>query len=131
MRRFALVAILVLTLALAGCNHTTSNLHLTEADNGKTVQMKVGQDLRVALASNPSTGYGWEIVEVDAQVLVQQGEPTFRDGNAEGMVGASGTETFQFKAQRTGTTTLELVYQQSFNPGQDTRTFQVTVHVSA
>jgi len=37
---------------------------LTESDNGKPVTLKVGDTLTVQLASNPSTGYSWKVIEV-------------------------------------------------------------------
>ena len=83
---------------------------LTKADNGSKLTLKVGDVLNVALDSNPSTGYSWQIKANDQNILLPLGEPQFSLGNQTPMPGAGGTETFQFKALAKGQTTLTLVY---------------------
>lgn len=105
---------------------------LTEADNGKPVTLKVGDTLTVQLASNPSTGYSWKVIEDDTAVLEQVGEPQFDLGSKTPMPGAGGTETFTFRATAAGTTTLTLLYSRPWETDttptpQNTWTAEVTV----
>ena len=103
-----MVAFAILALA-AGCG-SAGQVELTAADDGSQIEMGKGQMLVVTLESNPSTGYRWERVPSEAGVLQQSGEAEFEQGNAKGLVGASGHETLRFRATRTGTAKLELVY---------------------
>jgi len=89
----------------------TADVMLGAADNGSQAELSSGQVLEVTLASNPTTGYSWQVSEVDGAVLTQLGEAEFQQAPTEGepLVGAGGTETFRFVAA-TGETTLALVY---------------------
>lgn len=83
---------------------------LTNSDNNSSVSLKVGDTLTVALASNPSTGYSWQLSADDVQVLQPVGQPEFELGNKTPIPGAGGTQTFTFNAVGKGKTTLTLVY---------------------
>ena len=88
---------------------------LSAEDDGSVVELGEGQALVVTLESNPTTGYSWEVSEVDEDVLMQIGDSEFKEAAAsaaaegEQVVGAGGTETFYF-ASAPGETTLTLVY---------------------
>ena len=85
---------------------------LTAEDDGSVVELGEGQALVVTLESNPTTGYSWQVSEVDQDVLMQIGDPEFKEAAAaegEQVLGAGGTETFYF-ASAAGETTLTLVY---------------------
>ena len=100
-------------------------------DDGSEVELAAGQVLEVTLESNPTTGYRWEVSEVDGAVLAQVGEAEFQEAPTEGeqVVGAGGVETFRFTAA-SGETTLTLVYHRSWETDvepEDTFTVQVIV----
>ena len=123
----ALLAVLVLVAGCASANSDAAgdevdrdgeaspmpddDVVLGAEDDGSVVELGKGQALVVTLESNPTTGYSWEVSEVDEDVLMQIGEPEFKQAAAEGeqVVGAGGTETFYF-ASAPGETTLTLVY---------------------
>jgi len=138
---FALLGVLVMA---AGCASSDSappdadvdrgsepTIVLSTADNGSQVELTSGQVLEVTLESNPTTGYSWEVSEVDETVLTQLGEAEFRQAPAEGepVTGAGGTETFRF-ASATGETTLTLVYHRPWEKDvEPLETFSVQVVV--
>lgn len=104
---------------------------LGAAENGSQVELTSGQVLEVMLASNPTTGYSWEVSEVDEAVLTQIGEVEFQQAPAEGepVVGAGGTETFRFAAAN-GETSLTLVYHRPWEKDvEPLETFTVQVVV--
>jgi len=106
---------------------------LTNSDDGMTIGLKAGQILAVRLDSNPSTGYSWQVSQVDAAVLKQQGEPQFIHP-ADAPPGAGGAQVFVFTAAAGGSTTLTLVYKRPFEPDVapvQTFTVHVTVDASA
>ena len=104
---------------------------LTEADNGKTVNLNVGEMLVVRLASNPSTGYSWETKGLNTQILEQVGDAVFESPDTPpDLVGAGGTMVLTFKALQPGTTTLTLVYHRPWETDvAPLQTFSVTVTV--
>jgi hypothetical protein len=66
-----LVVIMVGTaIAGAGCGSkadaASGPQKLTEADNGRTITVKVGEDIQVILGGNPTTGYSWATSLSDA-----------------------------------------------------------------
>jgi inhibitor of cysteine peptidase len=104
---------------------------LGAADNGSQVDLSSGQVLAITLESNPTTGYRWELSQVDEAVLSQVGEAEFRKAPTEGeqVVGAGGTETLRFAAA-TGETTLTLVYHRPWEEDvEPLETFTVQVVV--
>jgi len=110
---------------------TSDAVALGAEDDGSEVELAAGQVLEVTLESNPTTGYGWEVSEVDGAVLAQVGEAEFQEAPREGepVVGAGGVQTFRFTASP-GETTLTLVYRRAWEKDVDpleTFTVQVTV----
>ena len=104
---------------------------LTEGNNGKTININVGETLVIRLASNPSTGYTWETKDLDTQMLEQVGEAAFESPDTPpDLVGAGGTLVLTFKALEPGTITLTLVYHRSWETDvAPLQTFSVTVAV--
>ena len=127
--RTAIVMSFFLILALfSGCG--TKGTSLTDADNGKQITVKSGNLVTLTLVSNPTTGYSWQVMEIDSVILIQDGEPEYKQSpGSEGLVGAGGTETFRFKAVGSGETVLSLGYMRPWESVQPTETFKVQVVV--
>jgi inhibitor of cysteine peptidase len=127
-KNFLIIFTLGITLvSVVGCK--SRSVQLTEADNGKSFSIGVGDSLVITLPGNPSTGYSWEVKSVDSTILVVAGEAQFVSDNTN-MVGSGGTLTFTFDAKKTGSSTLELVYLRPWETGVDplgTFTIQVVV----
>jgi len=90
-------------------------------DNGTQVMLKGDDFLLVSLSSNASTGYQWEVAEVNASVLQQMGESEYVSPELTNppMVGASGIDKFRFRAMNSGTTSLKLVYKRPWETSAD------------
>jgi inhibitor of cysteine peptidase len=108
--RTAVMMSFFLVLALfSSCG--TQGAQITDANNGEQITIKSGDVITVTLASNPTTGYSWQVIKIDNAILVQDGDHEYEQSpGSEGLVGAGGTETLRFKANGTGKTTLELGY---------------------
>jgi inhibitor of cysteine peptidase len=124
----------MLTTALfsaAGCGATRANPGaLTDADNGKTATVNVGETLVIELGGNPSTGYTWEVKDLDIQIFQQVGDIGFRPASSTPMVGQGGTQILTLKALKSGTTPLTLVYHRPWETGvAPLETYTVTVTV--
>jgi inhibitor of cysteine peptidase len=84
---------------------------LSMDDNGRQIELTNGQTFNVTLESNPSTGYSWEVVELNNNILHQTGEAESQPNTTKKiMPGAPRMDTFQFEVINTGQTTLKIVY---------------------
>ncbi len=120
----ALIGVLVLGACLPG----TGGKEITKADNGKTIEVAKGSEVKVVLESNPTTGYSWQVKEVDAVILKQVGEAQFKADSSA--VGAGGKETFTFNAASAGQTTLKMEYRRPWETDAPAaETFAVTIVV--
>jgi len=104
---------------------------LTEADNGKTVKVKVGDLVVVSLKGNPTTGFSWRTAKLDGKSVEQAGEPKYvNKPHRKGMVGVGGMFSLKFNAAKSGKTEVNLEYSRPWE--KDTKplkTFTVTVEV--
>ncbi len=120
------LTIIVLTLAMAACS--SNAVKISADDNGQTIELTSGQKLVLSLESNPTTGFDWEVSEIDEAVIKQSGESEFK--SESDLLGAGGVRTFTFEAVEEGTSTLKLVYHRSWEkdipPEQE---FTVTINV--
>ncbi len=107
----------------------STDVILTESDNGRDIDLSTSNTLIVKLSSNPSTGYAWSVAGDPAPLKLQKS--TFRKSKAKnGMVGASGTAVFQLTASSAGMTNLTLVYRRSWEYNvPPMKTFTVRVNV--
>jgi inhibitor of cysteine peptidase len=124
-----LVGIAAALALLTACG-SKNEVKIGAEANGGSVELKSGQVLAVTLESNPSTGYTWEAVQVDDELLKSQGEAEYRQADGQPRVGAGGAETLRFLASGTGETTLKLVYHRAWEKDADplrTYTLQVMV----
>lgn len=104
----------VLLFAGAGCR-SSGQTEIVGADNGSQVALQVGKTLALSLESNPTTGYGWEIAELDQSILSE----TYHEYEADSpaLPGSGGREIWRFKALRSGSMTLRLEYRRPWEEG--------------
>jgi inhibitor of cysteine peptidase len=128
MRTVVVMSFFLMVALFSGCG--TNGISLTDADDGKQITVKSGDVVAVTLVSNPTTGYSWQVIEIDDVVLVQEGDPEYKQSpGPEGLVGAGGTETFRFKAVGTGETKLGLGYMRPWESVPPIETYAVTIRV--
>lgn len=124
----AMLAMAVGLVFLTGCFGT----RLGAADDGTTVTAKVGAMFTVTLASNPTTGFEWQLAEMDTTILENTDQRYVPDATSILLVGAGGTEVWEFVARSAGTTTLRLEYRRPFESQEldPDDSFEVTVVVT-
>ena len=102
-----------------------ASLVVSAQDHGQQIRLAADQVLAVRLEANPSTGYVWEVAEVDGQVLRQVGPMEFEPDSE--LLGAPGTVTLRFQAAAAGKTRLGLVYRRPWEGiARDTFALEVT-----
>ena len=110
---------------------STSPVSLTDADNGRSIELVPGQFLEIKLASNPSTGYSWTFNAQSIDLVELQGNSSFvLDSDCEGRVGCGGSETGKFKVVKQGTGTLRLEYRRPWETtAPPAQVFQLSITV--
>jgi inhibitor of cysteine peptidase len=125
-----LLSVLVLGAFTAGLLVGCTGGAVTYTDASQTIDAKAGQEFIIALESNPTTGYGWQVQSDDNFLKLVNSE--FESGAPADsqMVGVGGVERFTFKALAQGETAVTLVYKRSWEEttGQEeTRLFHVLI----
>jgi inhibitor of cysteine peptidase len=125
--------------ALVGCDSAKDDgagttVALTQADDGKSYTVGVGDTITVELEGNPTTGYAWasDLSAEDAALLtLVGGEPAYAgEETGSDVVGAGGTYTFTFTADSAGQLELKLKYWRSFEPDTEPiETFSVDLTI--
>jgi inhibitor of cysteine peptidase len=125
-RVWLLVAAVVLTFGLvAGCTTVP-----TYDDEGRTIEVGLGQEFIIALGSNPTTGYSWQASYDETMLELVGGEPTYEaDETDENVVGAGGVEYFRFLTLKAGETEITMTYERPWEDGETVETKVFTVNI--
>lgn len=82
-------------------------LSITETENGRTVDIRLGESVRINLPENATSGYRWAIDHFNKSVLEPvAAEPQYQ---ASG-VGSGGLVAFVFKGKKAGSGEVTLKY---------------------
>jgi inhibitor of cysteine peptidase len=159
MRRFVSIVLMLAALigaALFSSTRATSHplndepvreVRVGEADQGIMLTLDEDQPLVISLPGNPSTGYVWEVAEIDTGLLQQVGEVSYEPlldisgtpeiSGAPAMIGAPekigapAMMTLRFVARGAGESTLRLEYRRPWETGQVERNYAVRVQTKA
>jgi len=140
---FTLLSILTVLFFTSGVNSQAlqpptsggDSLILGEVDAGREVQIPGDTMLVIELESNPATGYTWEVVDLNSQVLkltdnvLSTSNKTSLKSNTP-LLGASQTQVLRFAGLRAGTSKVELVYHRAWEQNAvPLKTYSVSVNV--
>lgn len=127
------IAVLLVVLGLLVSCGSSSSEEIKEVkvdmeDNGRQINLYSGQTLVVSLEAQPSTGYTWEVIELDELILRQEGDPKFQPTSSG--IGAPGVQIFRFETVSAGETDLTMIYHQPWVEGvEPLETFSVHITV--
>lgn len=107
---FLLSAVVIFKIPRSGNDVGTraATIQLTQPDSGSTVNAESGDRMVIQLPSNASTGYTWDIDEIDRQALAYV-ENVYQDPQ-NGLVGQEGVQKITFEAVERGESELVLKY---------------------
>jgi len=107
-----------------------ATIELTEKDNGAAVKVQPGDQIKVAVLGNPTTGYTWELAAIRVDVLEPVLEPEyFLDST---LPGAGGRFTFRFTVRSQGFTKVILAYLRTWEKDMPpVKTFEMTVDANS
>ncbi len=125
LRFFAIIGVTMVLFLLTGC---TQKVKVDAAMNGTTLEVDRGQEVVLKLDANPTTGYDWELIEVDPAILSQVGDVDYKADSM--LIGSGGVNTYTFEAVASGSTRLKLVYRRSWEiDAPPLQTFELVVKV--
>lgn len=115
---------------LAGCSKV-NEISIGPEQNHSTVEVSAGDILVIELDANPSTGFAWEVEDLNTGILEQDGEIEFvQQKTDQELVGGAETELIRIKAVSSGETAIKLIYHRSWEEGVDPlETFNLNVVV--
>jgi predicted secreted protein len=107
-----LVAVVLATLLSVGVSLVISSPKevkmssvLTAADNGRTVELPVGDEVALRLPENATTGYRWAIDSADANLVdIKEGQYVLTSEK----MGGGGEAQWLIKAKAPGATSIKL-----------------------
>lgn len=107
---------------------------LTEADNGGTATINVGQSVIVRLDTHSGGGYSWSLDSFDKELLRLDKDERIApesktSDSGQPIVGASETEQWTFTSLKVGTTTVKLTNFRPFETKPTEPTFTSTIIV--
>jgi inhibitor of cysteine peptidase len=103
---------------------------VTDLGNGGNVELHKGDTLKLRLKATPSTGYTWQIAELNISILALSSGPTYIPP-PNVVPGAEGHQKFLFSAVASGRTQLQLSYVRPWEKknAKPARTFTLNVTV--
>ena len=108
----------------------SGKIGVSAEDNGKTIHAKVGNLLRIALKSSPSTGYSWELSHFEYGAAHFYSSELIAQDEGNPLFGAPSATIITLQAVQPGRQTIKLVYRRPWEPPnqvQKTFTFQLEV----
>jgi inhibitor of cysteine peptidase len=123
--------IIIATALLAVCTGKSSDIVITGDQNNSTQTVQKGDVIAIQLSANPSTGYGWEVENLDSAIIEQVGEVEYQQEKSDQpIVGAPETAVIRLKAVGSGETAVKLIYHRSWETGvEPLETFYLNVVV--
>lgn len=124
------------TPIIPGSQDVSASVHVTFEIGGSsesahasnaTASASAGGSFSVALDSNPTTGYSWQVKRIDgsmARLVLDEYMPA-----SSSALGAGGKQVLTFQALKQGTTTIELQYVRPWEPDNPVRTYSINVIV--
>lgn len=111
MKKIVTIIVVLSVLVLSGCGGTSEvpvqPTDLQVSDYARQLEATAGNEFKIILDSNPTTGYHWEVVgELDANVVQFISKNYKADGLQ--MPGSGGKDVWVFKAIAAGETTITL-----------------------
>lgn len=119
-------------VSIQGVSTNASDERIEEYLNpGEPIKVTVGQKFSIRIASNPTTGYGWQLSKpVDENVVILITNVYIQKQTGTLRVGVGGHEVWTFKAVGQGQTDISLRYIRSWEknrPPANTNVFIVIV----
>jgi inhibitor of cysteine peptidase len=123
------LSVILLSVCCVGCSRSSMTIDADKSYSGRSLDLRVGDGVKVTLAENPTTGYKWELLARPEPVCVIVSD-AYVANTAVGTVGAGGVHNWDFRAVDKGTTTVSLAYRRPWEKDvAPVQTFTLTLVV--
>jgi inhibitor of cysteine peptidase len=131
MKKFLVLFLIVtfISSSLYCIAYGESAITITEKDNGGCVMVNQGDEFKLILASNSSTGYKWNFSKKPDEKISTNTNYEFVPANSEIKAGNGGLDIWTYKAVESGTTEIYMFYSRSWEDEAPAKTFKVKVIV--
>ena len=102
--------LVIATLILTACNGKPTESPVDKliiSEPGKSIEVTAGNEFKIVIESNPSTGYHWELIGNLDDAVIQFVSKDYRASEPV-MSGSGGQDVWVFKAITPGETTITL-----------------------
>lgn len=124
---FYLMTLSAMAAFACGGEKAEPTVHTNPAD---TVRVMAGEQFKISLESNPSTGYSWQFTsEFDTTIIVLVGKEYVPDPNPENLVGKGGRDQWLFRGVKGGAMAVSLRYLQPWDSSSVARTVEFRIEV--
>lgn len=114
-----LPSLIILLMACLSMTLSAARLDVTGEENGKDLLLNRGDLLVVYLPANRTTGFGWQATFSKGGILKPEGDAFYLANRTSAhLVGSGGTETWIFRAEKAGNTTLTFGYARPWEKGK-------------
>ncbi|SRR6266853_1347858 len=101
---------------------------LTQKDDGQSLQVPVGARIKIDLPENPTTGYRWNVQELESESIAVESD-NYTSGEGVG-IGGAGIRHFTFQAKAPGKATINLKNKRQWEPEEKAMSqFSVVIFV--
>ena len=106
---------------------TMATVALTEADDGKAVAVRAGDEIVVRLPENPTTGYRWQVERADDAL---QADADSFELAPHPQVGSGGIRSFRFRVSAGLRQRLAIDHRQAWDESSVIDRFRVDLDVA-
>jgi predicted secreted protein len=93
-----------------GMQNSNGKTIVTKQDSGKEISLKAGEVFQIELEENGSTGYVWQIDNLDQNYFELLSEDTKKTTTDNNLVGAPVIGIWQIKALKQGSSSIKMDY---------------------
>jgi len=104
-----LAALALLSVYCVGCSRSALLINADKSYAGRTINLRVGDGVKLSLEENPTTGYRWEFLSRPEPACVIVADEYA--ANTNGLAGSGGVHNWDFRAVDKGTCAVSLSYQ--------------------
>ncbi len=126
----------MLAVCLTASCRSPQDILLTESDSGRTLDLRVGDTIMVALCANRTTGYDWypRHGAGNVQILAEKGERYRVDPDPydvkKPVAGGEGTHYFSYRVIGPGICGIALDYKRSWEKKDPSKIFEVLIRAT-
>jgi|SRR5579863_816247 len=110
--RFRLVLLVLLSACCSACSRSSLTVTADKSYDGRTVNLRVGDGVKLSLDENPTTGYRWEFTSrPEPNCVIVMDEYV---ANTNGLAGSGGVHNWDIRAVDKGTCAVGLIYHRAW-----------------